>query len=308
VTRRGAIFLILGLLLMSGMPRSAAAQQDAETRVLDYIRTHLKPGEPLLVTDLYNKAFTEPAERKALGKLYSALFRIPLFAVQYQEQFAKPPSLRVIAEQFDLQSPEAADVLLRVLESDPRVPNFLTRDPHTHEITRIDKDKILADPRFGQAITRHLGGWEGQPAPEFRLASLDGAEVNSANLRGKTVLLYIWFTGCPPCMEEARQLDALDRDFSGRGVVIVGANADHVLGLSYDDAARHRYIEAEKLRFPIVNWTRESDAAYGSIAIFPTLFLIDTKGVIIRHWVRYVSGKELRGALEKALAGPKPSN
>ena len=307
MTRLAAGLLVFGLLLSLGVPGLAATQQDTETRVLNYIREHLRPGQPLLVTELYNKVFTEPEERKALDKLYSALFRIPLFAVQYQDQFAKAPTLQVIAEQFDLRTPEAADTLLRVLESDPRVPNFLTRDPQTHEITRIDKAKILADARFGQAIARHLGGWEGQPAPGFKLPGLDGTELQSESLRGKPALLYVWFTGCPPCMEEARQLVALDRDFSGHGLVIVGANADRVLGLSYDDAVRRRYVEAEKIRFPVVNWTRESDAAYGSIAIFPTLFLIDAKGVIIRHWVRYVSGKELREALEVMLAGPTPS-
>jgi cytochrome c biogenesis protein CcmG/thiol:disulfide interchange protein DsbE len=307
LTQRTASLLVSGLLLAFGAPAHIAAQQDAETRVLDYIREHLQPGEPLLVTELYNKVFTEPEERKALDKLYNALFRIPLFAVQYQDRFAQAPTLQVIAEQFDLRTPEAADVLLRVLESDPRVPNFLTRDRQTHEITRIDKGRILQDARFAQAITRHLGGWEGQPAPEFTLTSLDGTEIDSASLRGRSVLLYVWFTGCPPCLEEAPQLATLDHDFSGRGLVIVGANADRVLGLSYDDAMRRRYIEAERIRFPILNWTRESDAAYGSIAVFPTLFLIDTKGVIIRHWVGYVSGNELRCALERMLAGPWPS-
>lgn len=307
MTRRAAAFLVLGLLLTWGAPGRAATQQEAETRVLNYIRDHLRPGEPVLVTELYNKVFTGPEERKALDKLYNALFRIPRFAVEYQEHFAKPPTLKVVAEQFDLPSPEAADVLLRVLESDPRVPSFLTRDPQTHEITRIDKDKILADARFAQAIARHLGGWEGQPAPAFKLSGLDGTELDFESLRGKPVLLYVWFTGCPPCMAEAPRLVALDRDFSGRGLRIIGANADGVLGLGYDDAARRRYVEKEKIHFPIVNWTPESDAAFGSIAIFPTLFLINPKGVIIRHWVGYVGDDALRHAVEGMLAGLTPS-
>lgn len=242
MTRRFTPWMFLGFLLAFVAPAPSAAPQDAETRVLDYIREHVRPGEPLLVTELYNKVFTQPEERKALDKLYNALFRIPLFAVQYQDHFSKPPTLKIIAEQFDLHSPEAADVLLRVLESDPRVPSFLSRDPQTHEVARIDKARILQDARFGQAITRHLGGWEGQPAPAFKLPSLDGTEVDSASLRGRSVLLYVWFTGCPPCLEETPQLVALDRDYSGRGLAIVGANADHVPGLELRrrPAAIHR--------------------------------------------------------------------
>lgn len=286
----------MGVLLLP-----ALAKKDAETRVLDYLRDHVHPGEPLLITELYAKVFTQPEERQALNKLYNAFFRIPLFVVQYQEKFGAPPSLTVIAQQFDLRSPQAAGILLRVMEADPRVPRFLTRDPKTGEVTRVDVDLVRNDSRFGQAIERHLSGWEGKPAPEFKLLGLDGAEVDSTALRGKSVLLYVWFTGCPPCMKETPELVALDREFSGRGLTIVGANADRELGLGYDDAVRRRYAEEQKIKFPVVHWTRESDAAFGSVSIFPNLFLIDAKGVIIRHWVGYVSAEELHRALADAV-------
>jgi peroxiredoxin len=279
----------------------AAPQADAEARVLGYIRDHLQPGQPLLVTELYDKVFTQPAERKALNKLYNAFFRIPLFVAQYREKFGSPPSLRVIAEQFDLKSPEAADILLRVMESDPRVPRFLTRDPQTHEITRVDAEMIRNDPRFGKVLERQLGGWERQPAPEFKLPAFDGSEVDSASLRGKWVLLYVWFTGCPPCMKETPELVALGQASSDRGLEILGANADRLLGLSYDDAVRKRYAEEQKINFPLAHWTREADTAFGNIAIFPTLFLLNPKGVIIRHWVGYVTPEHLGSAVASSL-------
>lgn len=279
----------------------AWAQTDAETRVLDYIREHLRPGEPLLVSELYGKVFTQADERQALNKLYNAFFRIPLFAAQYQEKFSHPPSLKTIAEQFDLRTPEAAEVLLRVMESDPRVPRFLTRDPKTGEVTAVDVDRVRSDPRFGQTVERQLGGWEGKPAPEFTLPGLDRADLDSQALRGKVALLYVWFTGCPPCMKETPELVKLDGEFASRGVTIVAANADRLLGLSYDDAMRRRYLAEHQVKFPVAHWTKESDRAFGSIAIFPTLFLIDPKGVVVRHWVGYVSAEELRAALVSAL-------
>src|SRR5271167_3207894 len=131
-------------------------QTAAETRVLSYIRDHLQAGQPLLVTELYNKVFTQPEERKALDKLYGAFFRIPFFVVQYQQKFGSAPSLSVIAQQFDLPNAEAADTLLRVMESDPRVPHFLTRDPRTHEITKVDVEEIRRDPKFGQKLEHQL--------------------------------------------------------------------------------------------------------------------------------------------------------
>jgi len=303
---------VVGAMLGGARSSSSASQQAAaaqaspasgaaETRVIDYIREHLQPGQPLLVNELYSKVFTQPEERQALSKLYNAFFRIPLFLAQYQEKYGSPPSLATLAQQFDLRTADAADVLLRVMESDPRVPHFLTRNSRTGEITSVDVAMIRSDPRFGQAVERQLSGWEGKPVPSFKLEGLDGRSVESGGLAGKVALLYIWFTGCPPCMKEAPALVGLQHDFKPRGFTIVGANADRLLGLSYDDAVRQRYMKEQKINFPVAHWTKESDSAYGNVSIFPTLFLIDGKGIIVHHWVGYVTPEELRKAVAEAL-------
>ncbi|MGA2987923.1 MAG: TlpA disulfide reductase family protein [Terriglobia bacterium] len=292
--------LLLASLLAGSAPGWASS--DAEARVLDYIRTHLQPGQPLMVTDLYNRVFTQPDERQALNKLYNAFFRIPLFVANYEEKFKSPPPLAVIAEQFDLRSPAAADVLLRVMESDPRVPRFLTRDPKTGEITHVDVERIKADPKFGQALARQIGGWEGKTAADVILPRLGGGNLRIADFQGKVVLLEVWFTGCPPCMQEAPALVSLDQELSARGLVIVGANDDRTLGLDYDDSVRQRYIQEHHISYPVVDWTKESDQAYGGIAIFPTLFLIDRKGVVKDHWIGYVQRETLRNAITGVLS------
>jgi len=291
--------LLIASILVGSAP--ARASTEAEARVLSYVRTHLQPGQPLEVTDLYNRVFTQPDERQALNKLYNAFFRIPLFVSNYQEKFKSPPSLAVIAQQFDLHSPNAADTLLRVMESDPRVPRFLTRDPKTGEITQVDVERIKSDPKFGQALARQIGGWEGKSAPDAALARLGGGQLRISELQGKVVLLEVWFTGCPPCMQEAPALVSLHQELSPRGLMIVGANADHVLGLDYDDSARLRYAQEHHISYPVVNWTTESDHAYGGISIYPTLFLIDRKGVVRDHWIGYVQIETLRKSIVGTL-------
>ena len=283
-------------------PYAASAEadqaQDAEARVVTYIRDHLQPGEPLVVSALYSDVFKQPQERQALSKLYSAFFRIPLFLVRYQEKYGSPPSLQTISQQFDLKVPGEADVLLRIMESDPRIPRFITRDTKTGEITRLDVAAIRGDPRFQEGVERQLSGWEGKRAPEFRLTALDGSEVDSNALRGRIVLLYVWFTGCPPCMQETPALVAIQADQSRRGFIVVAANADDLLHLGYEDAVRERYARQYHINFAVVKWSNESDAAYGKISIFPTMFLIDRSGVIIRHWVGYVKPEELKRAIQ----------
>lgn len=285
-----------------------ASSADAEGRVLEYVREHAAPGRPLIVTDLYNNVFTQPEERKALDKLYRAFFRIPLFVVQYDSKFGAPPRLAQIAEQFDLKSARDAGTLLLVMESDPRVPRFIERDAKSGEITRVDAEMIRADRRFAEAAEKHLSGWEGIPAPEFTLPGLDGPSVTRAGLGGKTTLVYVWFTGCPPCMKQTPELVALDREFDKRGLVIVAANADKLLGLGYGDDIRRRYRSEQKIDFPVADWTKEADAAFGSVSIFPTLFLIDSRGVIVQNWVGFTPKDVLQLAVSAALASPKPQD
>ncbi len=287
-------------------PAIASSVSNPEARVLAYIREHSVPGRPVLITELYNNVFTQPEERRALDKLYRAFFRIPLFVAGYQEKFGSPPKLQTIAEQFDLKAAEDAGTLLLVMESDPRVPKFIEREARTGEITRVDAAMIRADRRYAQAAEKHLTGWVGAPAPEFALPGLDSAEVTLSGLRGKTALIYVWFTGCPPCMKQTPELVELDRELASRGLVIVAANADKLLGLGYGDDVRRKYRTQEKIDFPMADWTKEADKALGSVSIFPTLFLIDSKGVIIQHWVGYTTGEAIRAAIEAALA-PRPS-
>jgi thiol-disulfide isomerase/thioredoxin len=280
---------------------SAQERAQAEARVVNYISDHLQPGQPVLITEL-SRTFTQPAERLALGKLYSAFFRIPLFVAGYQEKFGQPPSLATIAEQFDLHVSGEAALLLRIMESDPRVPRFLTRDPRTGEITKVDVGLIRSDPRFGQALNHEIAGWEGRQAPGVTLQGLDGKPVALSNATGKALLLEVWFTGCPPCMQETPVLVALNRQFAGKGLRIVGANADKLLGLSYTDAVREHYVSEHHIDFPVAHWDKPADTAYGGISIFPTLFLIDTAGVVRAHWVGFVSAADLQSAAGKLLS------
>lgn len=300
--RKPVRFLLIVATILGFGVRYLAAQADPQAKILTYIREHLKAGQPVRVTELYNTVFTTPEDHAALNKLYKDFFRIPIFVVQYQQRFSAPPSLKTIAEQFALKTPEEADTLLRVMETDPRVPKFITRNPETGEIIKVDVEMIRNDPRFAAGAAHELGGWKGRTAPAFDLVGAGGKHFTTAGLNGKVTLLYVWFTGCPPCMKEAPQLARLQHEFGAKGFEVIGANADDLLGLGISDEARQRYAAKEGIRFPIVRWTRQSDQAYGRISIYPTLFLIGRRGSIAEHWVGFTSPVTLREAISKTLA------
>jgi thiol-disulfide isomerase/thioredoxin len=280
---------------------SEEARLVAERKVIEYLKANLKPGEPVVVSKLYNEVFTGPEERKALDRLYNIFFKLPSFVAQYYATSKKPPSLQEISHQFNLLIPGEADVILRIVEYDRRVPKFISRDPKTGEITLVDLEKIKADPRFNNVIERTIAGWEGKIAPPFTVRAFDGKEITLGELKGRTRLVYFWFTHCPPCMQITPHLVSLQEKFRGRGFIVVGLNADRILELDYTDSDRKAYLENNKVKFPVGHLTTEVQSAYGGVQLFPTLFLIDKEGVIRSHFVNYQDQATLENAIRPLL-------
>ena len=290
--------LVLALLLAA--PSPVAVQTPAagpEAAIVEYLKANVKPGAPVVVSKLFNEVFTSEAERKVLNRLFNTFFKIPLFIVQAQKAKGMPPTLKEISEQFSFTVPGEADVILRIMESDPRMPKFLERDPLTGEILKADVEKILAHPRFGKILERTVTGWEGNPAPAFAVKAYDGTDLSLATLAGKPFLLYFWFTNCPPCVATSPLLVELDKAYRSRGFSILALNADKLLELDHTDADRAAYAAKLGIKFKLGHANAEALDAYGGVSVFPTLFFVDKAGVVVKH---LVNGQE-RAVLEDAI-------
>jgi hypothetical protein len=128
------------------------ATGDPESRIIAYLNENVRPGKPVLVTELYNTVFTTPEEREVLERLHSLFFRIPASAAQIYMATGRIPTLQELSDQFQLKLPGEMDILLRIMESDPRVPMFFERDQATGEIVSIDVDRIASDEQFGKPL------------------------------------------------------------------------------------------------------------------------------------------------------------
>jgi cytochrome c biogenesis protein CcmG, thiol:disulfide interchange protein DsbE len=273
----------------------------AEARVVEYLKANVKPGQPVVVSELYNTVFTGPDERAALNRLFNTFFKIPLHVAQYQKAAGKPPTLAEISEQFRFEVPGQADVMLRIMESDPRMPKFLTRDAATGELVSVDVEKILSHPRFGKALERTIAGWEGKPAPAFATTAYDGQPFGSDALTGKPHLIYFWFSNCPPCVRTSPLLAELDRVYAAKGFRIVGLNADRVFELPYSDEDRAAYAKKHGWSFTLAHMTPQVQEAYGAVSVFPTMFFVDGKGTVVKHFVNFQEKAALEGAVQLAL-------
>jgi thiol-disulfide isomerase/thioredoxin len=280
---------------------SALLQQaDPETRIVNYLKANVRPGQAVTVADL-TRVFKTPEEQAALSRLFNTFFKVPITVAQIYSKTKKIPTLRELADQFQFRVPGEMDVVLRVMEADPRVPKFMTRDPRTGEITSVDVAAIKADPNFGRLIERSIAGWEGRTAPGFAIKSFSGSDLSSATLSGQPHLIYFWFTNCPPCVQTTPLLVALNAKYAAQGFKIVGANADHVLELPYSDAVRAEFLKKQGVTFLEGHVTSQMQVDYGGVSVFPTMFFVNRKGVIVRQMVSFQDKATLDAAVQAAL-------
>jgi len=274
---------------------------NAEQRIIEYLKTHVTPGRQVVVSELYNSVFKTPEERKVLDRLFNTFFKIPMFIVQYNATSKKIPTLRELSEQFNFTVPGEADVMLRIMEADPRVPKFIQRNPKTGEITKVDIPAIQASPQFGKVLERSITGWEGREAPPFAITSLDGKPVTSQQVSGQAHLIYFWFTNCPPCVRNAPILAELYNQYAAKGFKIIGANADRFLELPYDDKVRADYVKKYGFKFTIGHLNPQMQQAYGGVSVFPTMFFVDKKGTIVKLFVNFQDKAVLEQAIQSTL-------
>ncbi len=275
---------------------------DVETRVIQYLKANVTPGRPVVVSDLYNNVFKTPEEQKVLERLYNTFFKIPMFVVQYNTASKKIPTLKEISEQFNFTVPGEADVILRIMEADPRVPKFIERDAKTGEITKIDIDKIKTSPQFSRVIERTITGFEGKEAPAFSITTYDGKPVTSEQVKGQPHLVYFWFTNCPPCVKTSPILAELYNKYASKGFKVIGANADKVLELPYDDKVRRDYAKKYGFNFTLAHLSAQMQQNYGGVSVFPTLFFVDRGGTIVKHFVNFQEKPTLEAAIQMTLA------
>jgi len=276
-------------------------QPDAETRVINYLKANVKAGQPVVMTDLVNKVFKAQDEQQALGRLYNTFFKIPMAIVEFQTRTKRIPTLKELSDQFAFKVPGEMDVVLRIMESDPRIPHFMTRNARTGEITKIDVVVIKADPNFGKAVERTIAGWEGRQAPEFSITQFSGQTLTSKTLAGQPHLVYFWFSNCPPCVQTTPMLVKLYSKYSAQGFRIVAANADKVLELPYADSVRTNYVKAQGVQFMTGHLTPVMQQAYGGVNLFPTMFFVNRQGKIVKHLVSLQTEAALDAAIKDTL-------
>jgi thiol-disulfide isomerase/thioredoxin len=114
------------------------------------------------------------------------------------------------------------------------------------------------------------------PAPDFKLTSLDGKPVTLAGSKGKVILLNFWATWCGPCRAEISDLVELQNKYKDRL---------QILGLVVDDDDQdeiEKFVSKFKINYPVAVATDDIRIQYGGIAALPTSFVLDSEGRVVQ--------------------------
>lgn len=134
----------------------------------------------------------------------------------------------------------------------------------------------------------NIGEDSSNKIPDFRAIDFEENDVTAKDIfsQNDLTIINMWFTGCPPCVQEMPHLADMDREFklrSDKKVGIVGICTD----LDYKNGATVRALEitdSANVDYPnlIVDLSDEDTFNFiASFQAYPTTFFVDKDGNII---------------------------
>ena len=118
-------------------------------------------------------------------------------------------------------------------------------------------------------------------APDFKVVSINDQTFDSAKLKGKVVVLNLWFINCPNCVQEIKLLNQTVDEYKDKDVVFIGMATNKKADLE-------KFLKKNPFKYNIIPTAMPTILSFGepdkngAIDIpFPMHIVIDRKGKIV---------------------------
>lgn len=118
-------------------------------------------------------------------------------------------------------------------------------------------------------------------APAFSVASIDGKTFDSATLKGKVVVINLWFINCLNCVEEINLLNKVVDEYQNKDVVFIGMATNKKADLE-------KFLKKNPFKYNIVAQAMQTILSFGepdrngNIDVpFPMHVVVDRNGKIV---------------------------
>ena len=129
----------------------------------------------------------------------------------------------------------------------------------------------------------------------FSGKSLQGANVDLKDLRGKVVLIHYWATWCEPCKQDLQLIQTVHQKYRRAGFVPVGINLDQ------SRQTAQKYLQTNPLAWTQLHEAGGLDSRLANelgIMTLPTMLLVDQQGKVVS---RSLHASDLAEELGKLL-------
>lgn len=147
------------------------------------------------------------------------------------------------------------------------------------------------------AIEKMKSSLVGGIPEDFSIPSLDGSTTTLHEYRGKVLLIDFWATWCGPCIKSLPHIGEIYKEFSSKGLSILGISLDKDENKWRKFLKKNDYIVWDQAS-SIKEWQCPAAKIFG-VNTIPATILIDKNGVIVAKGLR---GAELEAKITELLS------
>jgi len=134
----------------------------------------------------------------------------------------------------------------------------------------------------------------GSKLPKFNLTTISGQHIQSKDLKGKLTIINFWFTTCPPCIAEIPAFNELVEKYGKKlNFISVARNSKNEI----KEFLGHNSWDFNH----ISNDDNIIDSIFNHQSSYPTTYLLDKDGIIIRSFSGGYIGEYASFGLKKKL-------
>ena len=165
----------------------------------------------------------------------------------------------------------------------------------------INQDKQYNSIKKHEIINEDEENGNKESDKEFILKDQYGNEHSLSEYKGKTIFLNFWATWCPPCRGEMPDIEELYNEYgkNNNEIIILGVASPN-LGREGSEDDVIKFLEENNYTFPVVmDFGGELVYKY-DISGFPTTFIINDEGEIVKRFVGAMDKKNMITIIENA--------
>ena len=132
----------------------------------------------------------------------------------------------------------------------------------------------------------------GQLLPDFTFKDFEGKIIKLSELKGKPIIINLWFVECPPCIAEMPTLNSIKKRYSNTDI--------QFLSMTYETKIKVQiFLEKRKIDFRIIpDIGKYSDILASN---FPQTIFVNRKGIItdVQNGMIPIYDKKLKMTTDK---------